>query len=154
MPLHGLDNLPKDIRNLIESQLSAKDQKSLALARRFDEPIQKMVKGVKDLLPELESVRHLRDEFYRQRKDLKSQKLEALNKDSKLKKQFEGMEKAERAKLLDSLGDQFDKGQLAHLKQAITGLDKEIAVLKDTFKDAVAALASLKQMQQMLYDMD
>ena len=154
MPLHGLDNLPKDIQNLIEAQLSAKDQKSLALAREFSVPIQNMINGVKDMLKELDSVKGLRDEFYRQRKALKLQKLQELSKNSKLKSQFESMPKPERAKLLDSLGDQFDKGQLAHLKQAIAGLDKDITVIRSVLSDATQSLANLKQMQQLMFDID
>ena len=153
MPLHGLDELPNDVKRLIEAQLGARDQRSLALARQFSGPIQKMIDHIKEMLKELEFVRGLRDDFYKQRKALKVQKLEALNKDSKLKKEFESLDKSSRAKLLDSLGDQIDKGQLAKLKEAITGLDKEISELRRVFKEAVASLESLKQLQQLMLDM-
>lgn len=151
MPLHGLDGLPKEIQELIEKQLSAQDKRSLEIAREFSGPIDRKTNAIREVLKDLDLVRDLRNRFQAERKALRLKKMQALLKDSKLHKAFSEMkDKADQKKLLDSIGDDFEKGQLAMLKKQIASVDTEIKEVHEAFKRALEALNALKATQKAM----
>ncbi len=147
-----LNGLPKEIREMIVNQLSEKDKASLAIAKDFEDQIQGMINSIKSLLPDIAMLKEMRDDWVKERRQLKDKKLALLESDAKLKKHLATMEKSERKKTLDDLGDGFEKGRLADLKLQISSLDREIKALEDGLERAGAALTSLRLVQRAMYE--